>query len=115
MLAAPLERLVRDFRYQSGGTPDAELVAAIEAIARLARVERRTRDLDTASAVGTCGTAVDDPSVMLGTVNTATAAEHLGITTRAVTARCQRGTLSACKVDDTWRVWLPDNNMTGDI
>lgn len=105
MIASPLVQLLRRFRAEDGGTPDSELVAFVEAAARLARAQQAA-----ASANGMHGIPQEDDAVTLGAVDTKTAANALNITPRAVTARCVRGSLAGHKVGGSWFVWLPEEH-----
>ncbi len=101
MIASPLNDLLRKF-HRDGGRPHAELVTTVDAIGKLARLARNTAP----SAAGTPGIPPDDDEDTLGTVSTTAAAEHFGITDRAVRGRCERGSLAATKIAGTWRIWL---------
>lgn len=103
MLARPLGDMLRRYRTVDGGVPDAELTAIVEAIEVLAREFRSSSDRPH-TEVGTPGMPPDGSAVMLQGVSVQAAATHFGISTRAVRARCQRGSLPAVKAAGVWFV-----------
>jgi excisionase family DNA binding protein len=114
MIAPQLVEMLRRYRVVDGGVPDAEVTATVEAITRLGRAWRESMTpppLDPSADIGTSGTsrnAAAEASAMIGLVSVADAARYLGVTERAVRARCQRGTIAAERIGRAWLIDLTD-------
>ena len=101
--APVLSRALTDARRQHQ-LVDPEVVAAVELISKVARHHRNRAPLPPDVPHGMPQRA---PREMLDGVNTATAAQHLGITERAVRARLERGTLAGERTSTgCWVVFL---------
>jgi len=117
IVAPVLAQMLRQWRVRDGGTPDAELLATVEAMAALARAHAMSSDKradcgmpgmpmasNSGQAEGTAST--------LGTVSVTEAATVLGISPRAVRGRLERKTLPGRLVGGVWNVWIPEEALS---